>query len=259
VRGLEYDIHDDKIQQLNDFEVYHLNRIQNVKSNDEGNPSDFLLSNWLKILQDWSNRQGKEHAPITLFIELKNSPVDSNTKPDSLYGIEKLNQIITDSISLNKLYTYNNFREMDFKWPTVKELSGRLILVLMSYWGGTWASNEGGFESRLKYLSKSLNSKKGICFVSWVEEDPVDKSLMLKKKANFWKCSIENSTEKFIENVKSQRLTIVDLDEIDYNGDRCKHGKTHYEKNYYNGYRCNFPITDSWNSDEYDNAFPWSI
>jgi hypothetical protein len=51
VRGLEYDIHDDKIQDLGDFEVYHLQNNIDVLLGKDGNPDDYLFSNWLKVLK----------------------------------------------------------------------------------------------------------------------------------------------------------------------------------------------------------------
>ena len=92
VRGLEYDLHDDKIQELADFEVYHLQNHIDVLLGEDGNPNDLLFSNWLKILDDWSSEQNKEHAPITLFIELKDGIIDSNNEPEELYGIKKMNR-----------------------------------------------------------------------------------------------------------------------------------------------------------------------
>ena len=91
VRGLEYDIHDDRIQEINDFEVYHLPRHVDVAINVDGNPGDLLLTNWLTLLKDWSNEQNNDHAPITLFIEFKDCIVDENNEPSELYGIKRLN------------------------------------------------------------------------------------------------------------------------------------------------------------------------
>ncbi|GAG82099.1 unnamed protein product, partial [marine sediment metagenome] len=120
-------------QELEDFEVYHLqNHIDSLLSED-GNPNDLLLSNWLEVLDDWSNEQNKEHAPITLFIELKDSIIDSNNEPEELYGIKKLNKIIIDLFSSNTLFTFRDFRENNFKWPTVRKLKGCIIIVLVSY------------------------------------------------------------------------------------------------------------------------------
>ena len=81
VRGLEYDIHDNKIQELEDFEVYHLPKHVGTAINVDGNPGDLLLSSWLTLLKDWSDEQNNEHAPITLFIELKDCIVDENNEP----------------------------------------------------------------------------------------------------------------------------------------------------------------------------------
>ncbi|MFX1379776.1 MAG: hypothetical protein ACFFA4_11870 [Promethearchaeota archaeon] len=255
VRGLEYDIHDDKIQELNDFEVYHLQNHIDCLLNVDGNPSDLLLSKWLKVLDDWSSEKNKEHAPITLFIELKNSIIDSNNEPEELYGIKKLNNIIVSSFRPNTLFTFKDFRENDFKWPTVRELKGRILIVLVSYWGGYWAASEGGFDSRLKYLENDLNGIDDVCFVSWVQEDQGDKSSYLKKETHFWKCSLEYSTMHFSKNSKAQRSTRADFDKIVWG----MHIETYYNKSYQNGYRCNFPATDAWRTDKYNLCFPWSI
>ncbi len=255
VRGLEYDIHDDKIQELDDFEVYHLQNHYDVMLNVDGNPSDYLFSNWLKIIKEWSNEQNNGHAPITLFIELKDSIVDSNNKPDELYGIKKFNIVLVESISLDKLYTYKNFRENNFQWPTVRELKGRVIIVLTSYWGGYWASNEGGFESRLRYLKNSLESKDDISFVSWIEEDHGDEVQFLKDNTYFWKCSLDYSFKEHQKIATSHRLTRVDFDKIIFG----RHVKTYYKKSFEAGYRCNFPVTDSWADKMYNKSFPWSI
>ena len=255
VRGLEYDIHDDKIQELEDFEVYHLQNHIDTLLNEDGNPNNLLFYNWLKVLDDWSNEQYKNHAPITLFIELKDSIIDSNNQPGELYGIKKLNKIIIDSFKPNTLFTYKDFREKNYKWPTVRELKGRILIVLVSYWGGYWAANEGGFDSRLKYLTNCLEGKDDVCFVSWVQEDQGDKSSYLKEKTYYWKCSLEYSTQNFSQNSDAQRLTRADFDSIVWG----MHVKTYYNKNYEKGYRCNFPATDAWGADKYNSCFPWSV
>jgi hypothetical protein len=255
VRGLEYDIHDNNIQQLEDFEVYHLENHIDSLLNEDGNPDNLLFSSWLKVLNNWSKDQKKEHAPITVFIELKDSIIDSNNEPEELYGIKKLNNIILDSIDSDTLYTYKNFREDNFKWPTVRKMKGCILLVLVSYWGGYWAASEGGFESRLKYLNNSLEGKEDICFVSWVQEDKGERSDFLKEKSHFWKCSLEYSTKNFLQNNESQRLTRADFDKIVWG----MHVKTYFNKNYEKGFRCNFPATDAWGTDKYHDCFPWSI
>lgn len=255
VRGLEYDIHDDKIQELEDFEVYHLQNHIDSLLNEEGNPNNLLLTNWLKLLDDWSAEQNKDHTPITLFIELKDSIIDSNNEPEELYGIKKLNKIIVDAFNSNTLFTFKDFRENNFNWPTVRELKGRVIIVLVSYWGGFWAASEGGFNSRLKYLNNCLEGIDDVCFVSWVQEDQGDKASYLKEKSHFWKCSLEFSTKNFSQNSESQRVTRADFDKIVWG----MHIKTYYKKNYEKGYRCNFPATDVWGTEKYDSCFPWSI
>ncbi|MFX0156375.1 MAG: hypothetical protein ACFE9Q_17775 [Candidatus Hodarchaeota archaeon] len=255
VRGLEYDLHDDKIQELGDFEVYHLQNHIDVLLGEDGNPNDLLFSNWLKVLDNWSSEQNKEHAPITLFIELKDGIIDSNNEPEELYGIKKMNKIILDSFKPKTLFTFKDFRENNYKWPTVRDLKGCIILVLVSYWGGYWAASEDGFESRLKYLNNCLQEKDDVCFVSWVQEDKGEKSSFLKEKSNFWKCSLEHSTKSFTKNNELQRLTRADFDKIVWG----RHVKTYYNKNYEIGYRCNFPATDAWRTEKYNSCFPWSI
>jgi hypothetical protein len=255
VRGLEYDIHDSRIQKLGDFEVYHLPRHVDAAINIDGNPGDLLLSNWLKLLRNWSDEQNREHAPITLFIEFKDSIVDENNEPSELYGIKKLNQVILDALSPDYLYSHEDFRHENKKWPTVRELKGRVLIVLTSYWGGYWASSEGGFASRLQYLKNCLKGKDDVCFVSWIEEDKGDQKEFMKENARFWKCSIELSTKHYKENVNLQRPTRVDYDKIRMG----RHIKTFYEKNYENGFRANFLASDSIYKEEYNKVFPWSV
>jgi len=221
----------------------------------DGNPEDYLFSNWLKVLKDWSNDQNKEHAPITLFVELKDNIIDSNNDPDELYGIKRLNRIITASFEPQTLFTFKNFRENNYKWPTVKELKGCILIVLVSYWGGYWAASEGGLDSRLKYLNNCLEGRDDVCFVSWVQEDKGNKSKYLREKAHFWKCNLDYSSKNFTQNNKAQRLTRADFDKIVWG----RHVKTYFNKNYEKGYRCNFPATDAWATEKYNSCFPWSI
>ncbi|MHA2390741.1 MAG: Ca2+-dependent phosphoinositide-specific phospholipase C [Promethearchaeota archaeon] len=255
VRGLEYDIHADKIQELGDFEVYHLQNHIGVLLGKDGNPDDLLLSNWLKVLKEWSFEQNKQHAPITLFVELKDSLININNEPNELYGIRKLNKVITNSLEPQSLFSFRQFKENNYKWPTVKELKGCVLIVLVSYWGGYWAASEEGFESRLTYLKNCLEGKDDVCFISWVQEDKGDKVEFLKDKSYFWKCSLNYSTKQFDENNEAQRLTRADFDKIVWG----RHVKTYYNKSYEKGYRCNFPATDAWETDKYDSCFPWSI
>lgn len=255
LRALEYDVHDDKIQDIGDFEVYHLENDIDEGLNKGGNPSDLLLTSWLNLINDWSNQQKREHAPITIFIELKNSIIDENNQPDELYGIKKLNDVIVNSFSKDKIFTHKKFRENNSRWPTIREMKNQVLLVLTSYWGGYWAASEGGFESRLKNLKNCLEGKDDICFVAWIEEDKGNEVSFMRENAPFWKCSIEYSTKHFEANIEAQRLTRVDFDKIIMG----RHVKTYYKKNYNAGFRCNFPSTDEWANKKYHDTFPWSI
>jgi len=78
--------------------------------------------------------------------------------------------------------------------------------------GGYWAASEGIFESGLKYLINYFEGKDDIYLVPWMQEYVEDRSLYLKKKPYFWKCSLDYNTENFSSNSKSQGLTRVDLD-----------------------------------------------
>jgi hypothetical protein len=255
VRGLEYDLHDDRIQEINDFEVYHLTKNYHVLLNEKGNPDNYLFTNWLNVINTWSNDQNHNHAPITLFIELKDNIIDSNNLPEEFYGIKKLNRLIQSSFSEKYLYTFKKFRENDFKWPTVRKLKGNIIIVLTSYWGGYWASSEGGFESRLQYLKNCIAGIDDVCFVSWTQKDKGKEILYMREKTNYWKCDLAFSTKNYKKNYEAQRATRADYDKIVWG----RHVKTYYNKNYTTGYRCNFPVTDSWNSEKYNRSFPWSV
>jgi hypothetical protein len=255
VRGLEYDIHDEKVQELNDFEVYHLPKHVDVALGVDGNPDNLLLASWLSLLKDWSDEKKNQHAPITLFIELKDSLVDDNNEPSELYGLKRLNRIILDVLYPNYVYQHKDFRKNGFHWPSLEELKGKIIVVLTSYWGGFWASSEGGFDSRKRYLESSLEGTEDACFVAWIEEDKGEGVSFMKENTRFWKCSLEYSTEHFEESVIAQRLTRVDYDKIV----RGRHVKTYYKQNYTSGYRANFPATDSWGTEKYDLCYPWSI
>jgi len=253
VRGLEYDIHDNQIHELGDFEVYHLPNYVDVALGTDGNPDNLLLTNWLILLKEWSDKREREDAPITLFIELKDSIIDENNEPCELYGLEKLNKIILDSLSPDYLYQYSDFRKDRFHWPSISELKGKIIIVLTSYWGGYWVSNEGGFESRKKYLHDALESRNDVCFVAWIEEDKGNDVQFLKNNSTFWKCSLEYSSEHFEENVIAQRATRVDYNIIGHD----KRVKTNYKQNFTSGYRANFISTDYWYSKRYEKSFPW--
>ncbi|MFW9824667.1 MAG: hypothetical protein ACFFE4_17115, partial [Candidatus Thorarchaeota archaeon] len=241
------------------FFACHVSRVaflpKKLTDNEKGNPNSLLLSEWLRILNNWSIECKEDHTPITLFIELKDNIVDFNNEPDDLYGVKRLNKIIEDSFAPNKLFTFRKFRKNHYKWPTVRELKGKIIIVLTSYWGGYWASSEGGFESRLTYLRNCVAEKDDICFVSWTQEDKGKDFLYMTEKTHFWKCSLSFSKKSYKTNIDAQRVTRVDYDKIIWG----RHIKTYYNKNYKTGYRCNFPATDSWGSDQYNRSFPWSF
>lgn len=234
--------------------MYHLPNYVDVALGTDGNPNDLLFTSWLNLLKEWSDEQDREHVPITLFLELKDSIIDENNEPCELYGIKRLNKIILDSLCPDYLYRYSDFRKNGFQWSSIDDLKGKIIIVLTSYWGGYWASNEGGFESRKRYLQDAIESRNDVCFVAWIEEDKGNDTQFVKNNSTFWKCSLQYSTDHFEENIIAQRATRVDYNKIGHQ----KHIKTNYKQNFKSGYRANFLSTDYWYSKKYEKSFPWA-
>lgn len=255
VRGLEFDIHDANIKEKGEFEVYHVDWHLGTKLNEGGNPSNHLLSSWLNLLIDWSDNYNNDHAPITLFLELKDNFVDENNQPSGKHGLSRLDEIINGSIPKEKLYTFSEFLKKGKKWPSIRELKGKLVLVLLSFWDGKYASNEGGLKSRYKYFKGALEGELGSCFVAWVEGDKGSMGKELKNQTCFWNCDIETSKKELDIIREREIITRVDFDKIN----RGRHLKTYYKKNFEAGYRCNFPSTDEFDKEAYNCVFPWFI
>jgi len=132
VRFVEYDLHSeyqligDKLKNVGDFQLGEsLYPGYQVDTNISGNPTDILLTSWLKIIKDWSD-QHPYHAPITLAYDLKE---DFTTKSDD--GNDYLYLLINKTIKFfgNKLFTPQNLKP-DGSWPLVNEMLGRILIVL---------------------------------------------------------------------------------------------------------------------------------
>jgi hypothetical protein len=255
VRGLEFDIHDANIREKGEFEVYHVDWHLGTKLNEGGNPPNHLLSNWLELLTNWSNIEDGDHAPITLFLELKDNLVDNNNNPSDKFGLKRLDEIVLKTIPNEKLFTFQDFLNGGKNWPTVHELKGKIILVLLSFWNGRYASNEGGLNSRYKYFEGALKGDLGACFVAWIEGDKGSMGEKLKEQTCFWNCDIETSKRELDIIREREIITRVDFDKIN----RGRHLKTYYKKNFEAGYRCNFPSTDEFDKEAYNCVFPWFI
>ncbi|MFX1294600.1 MAG: hypothetical protein ACFFD2_07080 [Promethearchaeota archaeon] len=70
--------------------------------------------------------------PITLTLDIQSNLSNSSSK----YGIEYLNTIIVNNINLEKIYTpvehikFNNNLITGIKWPLVKDMRGKIVLLL---------------------------------------------------------------------------------------------------------------------------------
>ncbi len=202
----------------------------------------------MNLLIDWSDNYNNDHAPITLFLELKDNFVDENNQPSGKHGLSRLDEIINGSIPKEKLYTFSEFLKKGKKWPSIRELKGKLVLVLLSFWDGKYASNEGGLKSRYKYFKGALEGELGSCFVAWVEGDKGSMGKELKNQTCFWNCDIETSKKELDIIREREIITRVDYDKIK----RGRHLKTYYKKNFEAGYRCNFPSTDEFDKEAYN-------
>lgn len=122
IRTLELDIHTD------DFEDFGY-RVGHDDPGDEvalgaGNPADETLDGWLELVASWSDAH-PTHAPITLYIDLKDEP-DSHHPSKGNFGA--FNVLLERTLG-ERLYTPDNFAA-DAQWPDVEEMQGQVVVVL---------------------------------------------------------------------------------------------------------------------------------
>lgn len=148
IRGFELDIHDFEV--LTDtkrwdnyydryfpskkpphyFKVGHLwpgNDVYNKKRG--GNPWGNNLEHWLRKIADWSRKEkNREHAPITVFLDIKKNLIDKRNNPPEKCGLIRFNEQIRNACG-DRLVTPKNF-DAD---SSIKELRNKIIVVLMSF------------------------------------------------------------------------------------------------------------------------------
>jgi len=158
IRGFELDIHDtwtifERIKRFftllkiypgkGNFKVGHWAPGHEVNHKASGNPRSNKFEGWLKVIYNWS-QQKPTHGPITIFLDIKRDLQDRNNRPHEKFGLIRFNeQISTVFKSKNKdgqrtkIYTkkeyLNQYGGPGSQWPTIRELRGRIILVLMSF------------------------------------------------------------------------------------------------------------------------------
>lgn len=158
IRGFELDIHDswtlfERIKRFltrlkifrgkGSFKVGHWTPGHEVNHKATGNPRGNNLKDWLEIINNWSKRK-PNHAPITIFLDIKKDLQDRNNRPHKKYGLIRFNEQISNALELKKkpsrwkrLYTKKEYLQQfggsGSSWPTIGELRGKIIIVLMSF------------------------------------------------------------------------------------------------------------------------------
>lgn len=134
VRALELDIHDDNYLDRG-FRVGHLSPGDEV-FHGETNPRTDALIAWLTEIATWSAGH-PAHAPITLLLDLKDDLSDKESFDEG--DLFALNALLR-SVFGTSLYSAEEMNLPGSAWPNVKELRGKIILVL-----------SGDTESRVAY------------------------------------------------------------------------------------------------------------
>ena len=162
IRGFELDIHDtwtlfERIKRFfariklfggkGNFKVGHLYPGDDASHKTSGNPSGNNLEDWLRVINNWS-KTNPDHAPITVFIDIKRDLTNFNNRPHKNFGLIRLNEQISKAFEYKKetkntskrLYTFGEYSEQfirteipEISWPTIGELRGKIIVVLMSF------------------------------------------------------------------------------------------------------------------------------
>jgi hypothetical protein len=158
IRGFELDIHDswtlfERIKRFltrlkifpgkGNFKVGHWSPGHEVNHKAMGNPSSNNLKDWLKVINNWSKRN-PTHAPITIFLDIKKDLQDRNNRPHNKFGLIQLNEQVSSALELKpepshwkRFYTKNEYSQQfgtsGSSWPTIGQLKGRVIVVLMSF------------------------------------------------------------------------------------------------------------------------------
>ncbi|MFX1424672.1 MAG: hypothetical protein ACFFB2_20315 [Promethearchaeota archaeon] len=259
VRGLELDIHDewgitDTIKRWfgrkGNFKVGHWSAGHEVLR-EGGNPRGDNLEKWFGKIVEWS-REKKGHAPITVFLDIKDCLCDHDNQPPEQFGLIRFNEQILNAFKDDqaRLYTIGKFVEFykeHHSWPIIKDLRDKIIVVLMSF--HTFSSilpfmkpimdtlGIHPLRTRLTYQEGSIADP--ICFVAFNPAD-CDKS--------GYKKSLED---------KSFYVTLekaFPLEKYSTYWDKNRILRADYipERGFPNS--VNFPATDNWEDTEYLNA-----
>ncbi|MFX0015230.1 MAG: hypothetical protein ACFFB2_10550 [Promethearchaeota archaeon] len=159
IRGFELDIHDswtlfERIKRFltlikifrgkGSFKIGHWYPSHEVNHKAVGNPRGNNLKDWLGVINNWS-KSHPNHAPITVFLDIKKDLQDINNRPHKNFGLIQMNKQIFKAFEMNKgsqshwkrFYPYSEYLEQygspGDSWPTIGELRGRILIVLMSF------------------------------------------------------------------------------------------------------------------------------
>jgi Phosphoinositide phospholipase C, Ca2+-dependent len=130
IRGIELDIHNPHIENLQRFSIGHVTAGGDVY-HKAGNPKSDLFDDWLQIIKRWSDKNNN-HEPITLFVDIKSDLVENSPDKELIL----LNKTITNVLTQDKLYMpqdltkFNNNQRLGVKWPSLAELRNKIIVVL---------------------------------------------------------------------------------------------------------------------------------
>ena len=141
IRGFEFDIHDtwDTFEMIlwrlsgkrykGKFKVGHWWAGHEVHHRRGGNPWGNNLEKWLGKIANWSEKH-KDHAPITIFLDIKKDFLDLNNEPPEQFGLIRLDEQIRNALN-GSLFTTQDFEEN--RQPLIRDLQGKIIVVLMSF------------------------------------------------------------------------------------------------------------------------------
>ena len=117
VRCLELDIHPE-----GEFPLGHLAPGDSVALGGE-NPPTLALSAWLHAITDWCTA-AKHHAPVTVFLDLKQCIGVDQHLPWNEERFERLNSLLLSTCS--HLVMRRDLKD----WPDVRDLRSRMLIVI---------------------------------------------------------------------------------------------------------------------------------
>jgi len=124
---LEFDIHWEGFSSVKDWRLGSIKPEQGVNRKALDNPESCSLRYWFAVIKEWS-AQNTNHLPLVLMIDVKKD--DMADAPTYASGnVLRLNQYVTDTFGA-QLFTLQDLQNLNFKWPLIGELLGRIIVVL---------------------------------------------------------------------------------------------------------------------------------